>query len=264
VTGIKTGGIAVLNADDDLVAPMRKLRSDIRTRMFGIDRPADVRARRIVDEGIGGTRFVLETPSGEIDTSLPLAGRHQVYNALAAAAVADLLETPLDEIASAFSAASSPRMRGERLRFAEGLTVVDDSYNSNPRALIGMVSTVAASKGFNRIIVVAGEMLELGATGDELHRQAGKKIAELGVDLLIGVRGLAAELINGAREAGMGSKFAVFCETAHEAGEIIAREARAGDLILVKGSRGVKTEAVIERLKRDFQLIGNDRQTDGY
>ena len=252
VAGIKTGGIAVLNADDDLVAPMKNLRKDIQPRLFGIDRDADVRARRIEDAGVGGTRFLLQTPRGEVAVSLPLAGRHQVYNALAAAAVADLFETPLDAIAAAFAEAPSPKMRGEVLRLAGGFTVLDDSYNSNPRALIEMVSTVAATEGFTRTIVVAGEMLELGATGEELHRQTGRQIAGLGVDLLIGVRGLARELIAGAREAGMSAEVALFCETPQQAGEMVAREVRAGDLVLIKGSRGVRTEAVVERLKRDF------------
>jgi UDP-N-acetylmuramoyl-tripeptide--D-alanyl-D-alanine ligase len=253
VQGVKSGGVAVLNGDDRLVAQMKHLRRDIRVRTFGIDSEADVRARRLEDHGLAGTRFALQTPRGVIQVALPLAGRHQVYNALAAAAVADLYQAPLEAIADALAQASSPRMRGEVLRFAEGFTLVDDSYNSNPRALIEMVSTVAATAGFNRRIVVAGEMLELGITGAELHRDTGGRIAHLGIDLLIGVRGLARELIAGAREAGMSSERLVFFDTPQEAAEMIAREARPGDLILVKGSRGVRTEAVVERLKQEFE-----------
>jgi UDP-N-acetylmuramoyl-tripeptide--D-alanyl-D-alanine ligase len=93
-------------------------------------------------------------------------------------------------------------------------------------------------------------MLELGATGAELHREAGRQIASLGVDLLIGVRGLAREIVAGAREAGMRAASAIFCETPNEAADVLTREARAGDLILVKGSRGVKTEIVVERMKQ--------------
>jgi UDP-N-acetylmuramoyl-tripeptide--D-alanyl-D-alanine ligase len=253
VQGVKSGGVAVLNGDDRLVAQMKHLRGDIRVRTFGIDSEADVRARRLEDHGLAGTRFALQTARGVIQVALPLAGRHQVYNALAAAAVADLYQAPLEAIADALAQASSPRMRGEVLRFAEGFTLVDDSYNSNPRALIEMVSTVAATAGFNRRIVVAGEMLELGITGAELHRDTGGRIAHLGIDLLIGVRGLARELIAGAREAGMSSERLVFFDTPQEAAEMIAREARPGDLILVKGSRGVRTEAVVERLKQEFE-----------
>jgi UDP-N-acetylmuramoyl-tripeptide--D-alanyl-D-alanine ligase len=253
VLGIKSGGSAVLNADDELVAKMKHLRSDIRVCAFGINRDADVRARRIEDKGILGTRFALQTPRGEVELRLRLAGRHQIYNALAAAAVADLCETPLEAVAAALEEASSPKMRGEILRFAEGFTLVDDSYNSNPRALVELVSTIAATEGFNRRIVVAGEMLELGVTGAELHRETGGRIAGLGIDLLIGVRGLARELIEGAHKAGMTLERAVFCETPEQAAEMIAREAKAGDLILVKGSRGVKTEVVVDRLKQQFR-----------
>lgn len=253
VAGIKAGGVAVLNADDDLVAAMKNLRGDIRVRMFGIDRQADVRARRIEDEGLAGMRFALQTPRGEVEARLPLAGRHQLYNALGAAAVADFLETPLEAIAAALAEASSPKMRGEVLRFADGFTVVDDSYNSNPRALIEMVTTIGATEGFKRKIVIAGEMLELGPTGAALHRETGRRVAGLGIDLLIGVRGLARELVAGACEGGMSQEFATFCESPQQAAELVAREARAGDLILVKGSRGVKTEAVVERLKQEFE-----------
>ncbi|MFY9609571.1 MAG: UDP-N-acetylmuramoyl-tripeptide--D-alanyl-D-alanine ligase, partial [Blastocatellia bacterium] len=250
VLGIKSSGVVVLNADDDLVARMKGLRTDIRVITFGIDREADVRARRLEDQGLGGTRFALETPRGQVNVTLPLAGRHQVYNALAAAAVADLYETPFEAIAAAFGEASSPKMRGEVLRFASGVTLVDDSYNSNPRAFVEMVGTIATARGFKRRIVVAGEMLELGETGAELHRATGRRVAELGIDLLIGIRGLASELIDGAREAGMSAESAVFCETPQEAAEIVAREARPGDLMLVKGSRGVMTEGVVERMKQ--------------
>ena len=203
IAGIKPGGAAVLNADDERVARMREMRGDIEYRTFGIERAADVTARNIESDGLSGTRFKLETPRGNVDAQLSVAGRHNIYNALAAAAVADFYEVPLEQIAASLAESSSPRMRGEVLRFAEGFTVVDDSYNSNPRALVEMVTTICANKDCERKIVVAGEMLELGATGAELHREAGRQIAALGIDLLIGVRGLAREIVAGAREAGM-------------------------------------------------------------
>ncbi|HST19833.1 MAG TPA: UDP-N-acetylmuramoyl-tripeptide--D-alanyl-D-alanine ligase [Blastocatellia bacterium] len=250
IAGIKTNGAAVLNADDERVARMREMRSDIEYRTFGIESAADVTARDIQSDGLSGTRFKLVTPRGNVDARLAVAGRHNVYNALAAAAVADFYEVSLEHIATALAESSSPRMRGEVLRFSEGFTVVDDSYNSNPRALVEMVTTICANKDCERKIVIAGEMLELGATGAELHRKAGRRIAALGVDLLIGVRGLAREIVAGAREAGMSLESAIFCETPNEAADVLTREARAGDLILIKGSRGVKTEIVVERMKQ--------------
>lgn len=250
ITGIKSGGAAALNADDERVARMREMRDDIEYRTFGIERAADVRALDIQAESINGTRFKLITPRGSVDARLAVAGRHNIFNALAAAAVADYYEVPLQQIADSLAEFSSPNRRGQVLRFADGFTVVDDSYNSNPRALIEMATTICANRDCERRIVVAGEMLELGVTGAKLHREAGQKMAALGVDLLIGVRGLAEEIIAGAREGGMSAGSAIFYATPDEAAEMLIREARAGDLILIKGSRGVKTEIVVEKMKQ--------------
>ncbi|HVF91675.1 MAG TPA: UDP-N-acetylmuramoyl-tripeptide--D-alanyl-D-alanine ligase, partial [Blastocatellia bacterium] len=224
VLGLKPGGAAVLNADDPLVARMRALRNDVEAVMYGITENARVTAKDIEPDGLAGSRFVLATPRGEVRVSLRLAGRHNVYNALAAAAVGDFYGLPLEAIAEGLGGAGSSRMRGEVLRFKEGFTVIDDSYNSNPRALIEMASTVCASRECRRRVVVAGEMLELGGAGPGLHREAGRTLASLGIDRLIGVRGLARDMVEGAREAGMSEEAAVFCETPDEASELLLRE----------------------------------------
>ncbi len=252
VSGIAAGGTAVLNADDERVAAMAAMRHDITSLTFGIEQNADVMASEIRPEGVGGSSFVLSTRQGQIAARVPLPGRHNIYNALAAATVAGLYQTPLDEIAAVLAETAAPKMRGEIVQFSEGITLIDDSYNSNPRALFEMVSTVCANRECKRRIVVAGEMLELGPTGPELHRESGRQIARLGVDKLIGVRGLAEEIVAGAREAGMSDEAAVFVAGPEDAAEFMIREARAGDLILVKGSRGVRTEVVVERMKQTF------------
>ncbi|MEP7336503.1 MAG: UDP-N-acetylmuramoyl-tripeptide--D-alanyl-D-alanine ligase, partial [Acidobacteriota bacterium] len=122
--------------------------------------------------------------------------------------------------------------------------------NSNPQALLEAVRAMAEAKGFRRRIVVAGEMLELGTQAAQLHRQCGREIAAMNIDLLIGVRGLAKELVEGASEANAGQS--VFSETAEEAAEKVIAETHPGDLVLVKGSRGVRTERVIEKLRIQF------------
>jgi UDP-N-acetylmuramoyl-tripeptide--D-alanyl-D-alanine ligase len=257
VSGITTGGTAVLNADDERVARMGAMRNDITSLTFGIDHNADVMASEIRPEGVGGSSFVLSTRHGRIEARVPLPGRHNIYNALAAATVADLYEAPLGEIVAALAETSTPKMRGEVVLFRDGFTVIDDSYNSNPRALFEMVSTVCANRDSTRKIIVAGEMLELGPAGPEHHREAGRQMAKLGVDKLIGIRGLAEEIVTGAREAGMPADAATFVDTPDEAAEILIREARKGDLILVKGSRGVKTETVVERMREKFGTLPN-------
>ncbi len=257
VGGILPGGVAVLNADDDRVARMAAIRHDITSVTFGIERGADVTATEIRVKGLEGTCFVLVTPRGRLKARLPLAGRHNLYNALAAAAIAGHFEVALDEIADALSETHPAKMRGEVVRFRNGFTIIDDSYNSNPGALREMVSTLCAGNDASRRIVVAGEMLELGDDGPRLHRETGREIAKLGVDKLIGVRGLASEIIAGARNAGMSDDRAVFVETPEEASELLIRDVKAGDCILVKGSRGVKTETVVQRVKQEFEPLPN-------
>jgi UDP-N-acetylmuramoyl-tripeptide--D-alanyl-D-alanine ligase len=260
VLGVKPGGAAVLNADDERVARMREIRNDIDLRTFGLERRADVMARDITSGGLGGTRFTLVSPRGEIEAHLPLAGRHNLYNALAAAAAADCYGVPLERIAEGLGKFSGAKMRGEVLRFKQGFTLVDDSYNSNPRALVEMVRTMCATQSCRRRIVVAGEMLELGEAGPKLHKEAGRQIAGLGVDLLVGVRGLAREIVAGAREAGMSHEKAIFRDTPDEAAEVVLAQLREGDLVLVKGSRGVKTEAVVEKVKQGFEVSDRNPQ----
>jgi UDP-N-acetylmuramoyl-tripeptide--D-alanyl-D-alanine ligase len=267
VEGVRPGGAAVLNADDRLVIEMRARRDDIAIISFGIAADADLTARGItVASDLSATNFILKTPDGEAEVKLPLIGRHNVYNALAAAAVAHYFGLSADRIANRLATSTPSKMRGELIRFANGVTVIDDSYNSNPQALLqsvramldadGAGSAESGASGFNRRIVVAGEMLELGAQGPELHRQLGRQIAELGpvgIDVLIGVRGLASELIAGAVEAsGAATKRTSFFETPEQAAELLIAIASPGDLILVKGSRGVRTEKVVEKLKAAF------------
>jgi UDP-N-acetylmuramoyl-tripeptide--D-alanyl-D-alanine ligase len=148
-------------------------------------------------------------------------------------------------------------MRGEILDFAAGFTVIDDSYNSNPKSLLSMVHTMAeAAAGPVRLMVVAGEMLELGPNAAELHREAGIDIAELGIDVLWGVRGLAHEMVESAASVGLPST--VFFESSEEAAREIVNYVSEGDIILIKGSRGVATDKIVAALKEKFPLTGED------
>ena len=149
-------------------------------------------------------------------------------------------------------------MRGEVLEFAGGFTVVDDSYNSNPRSLLSMVRTVAeARERVKRRIVIAGEMLELGQDAPAMHRETGREIARLGIDVLWGVRGLAKEFIAGAGEHDLSSTR--FFESSEEAAVAALKEVRDGDLVLVKGSRSVETDKIVSALREKFPLLGVNR-----
>lgn len=252
VEGMKTGGTAVLNADDFRVLAMRDL-SRGETLTYGIETPADVMAKDIRFDHFGETVFTLQTPGDAAEVLFPLNGRHNISNALAAAAVGFLFGMTAQEIAAALHTVAPPPQRGEILRFQAGFTVVNDSYNSNPDALLSMVQTLVDGGGSaKRKIVVAGEMRELGESSAQIHRETGKRIAEIGIDKLFGVEGFAEKLLEGARAAGLSD--VEFYENSLTAGERLVDEIQAGDLVLIKGSRGVRTEKVVEKLLEKFEL----------
>jgi UDP-N-acetylmuramoyl-tripeptide--D-alanyl-D-alanine ligase len=135
--------------------------------------------------------------------------------------------------------------RGQVVK-VDNITVINDCYNSNPKALESMVSALAAMSA-RRHIVVAGEMLELGSAGAEMHRRAGTYIGDQKIDVLIGVRGLAQQMVDAAAKSGTD---AMFVATPEEAGEWLAQEAKPGDIVLLKASRGVKLELALDKWKQ--------------
>jgi UDP-N-acetylmuramoyl-tripeptide--D-alanyl-D-alanine ligase len=240
ISGLPRDGTAVLNADDEYVSKFGK---GYRGKVvyFGGGPSADVRAESIQDRGLAGTVFNL-VAGGQIQAvTLPLVGRHNVWNALAAAAVGLSEGLPLAEVAAALGTLTPADKRGQVLKLGN-ITVINDCYNSNPKALNAMVDTLAAMPALRRI-VVAGEMLELGLAGERLHRACGQYIASRGIDFLLGVCGLAEYMVQAARRAGMRAEFV---ETSEAAGEWLARETRDGDAVLLKASRGVKLEKALE------------------
>jgi len=251
IEGMKPGGTAVLNADDFRVLAMSGL-VDGKVLTFGIENDADVRAADISFPRFGETSFALKTPNGTSHVRFPLNGQHNILNALAAAAVGHSFGMSPDQIAKSLETVQPPPQRGEVLHFKDGFTVINDSYNSNPTALLSMAATLVEGAGSSRKIVVAGEMLELGENEKAIHRETGEKLGRLGIDKLIGVRGLATELVEGAKHSGV--SYAVFAVDSDSAGDLLVQEIRPGDVVLIKGSRGVRTEKVLEKLLQKFDL----------
>jgi UDP-N-acetylmuramoyl-tripeptide--D-alanyl-D-alanine ligase len=251
VEGMRSEGTAVLNADDFRVMAMKSLCGKFVS--FGIENDANVMAKNIEFERFGETAFTLKTPTGEAEVLFKLSGKHNILNALAASAVGHIFGMSAGEIAESLKTIEPPSQRGEVLHFKEGFTVINDSYNSNPAALLSMVETlVDGGHSAKRKIVIAGEMLELGGDEAKIHYETGAKIAKSGIDVLYGVRGLAKDLISGATENGLRETKTFTNST--EAGEFLANEIKAGDLVLIKGSRGVRTEKVIEKLLEKYTI----------
>jgi UDP-N-acetylmuramoyl-tripeptide--D-alanyl-D-alanine ligase len=233
-------GTAVLNADDEYVSQFgRDFHGKVVT--YGFSVCATVRAEQFESRGEQGAAFDILAGSFRERVMLPLVGKHNVSNALAAVAAALEQGLTLEEATSALASLAPADKRGEVVRFGN-ITVINDCYNSNPKALAAMVDALAAMPARRRI-VVAGEMLELGPQGEEMHREAGRHIAEQKIDFLLGVRGLARLIVDAAQESGGRAEFVAAPE---EAGEWLRNHASDGDVILLKASRGVKLEKALE------------------
>jgi len=239
---------AVLNADDSRVAAFGAFAPG-RVLTYGIDAPAFFSAAAIEDRGALGSAFDYVSPEGRVRLELPVPGRHAIYNALAALAAASIWNIGAAEAQSVFRTLRVPAMRGELLRFSNGAALINDSYNSSPAALHAMVSVLAATPNFQRRILAAGEMRELGATSPVLHREAGIFTAKTGkVDWVIGVEGDAEQIVEGAVSAGTPRTQTKFFPSSEEAAKFLEQFIAPGDVLLVKGSRGVKMERIVESL----------------
>jgi UDP-N-acetylmuramoyl-tripeptide--D-alanyl-D-alanine ligase len=243
IESLPANGIAVLNADDEYVSQFgRDFKGKVVT--YGTQAMADVRAENVHTRGAEGSEFDVNIAGTREHARLPLVGEHNILNALAAVAVGLVRGMKPSEAVVALATLAPPDKRGQVLQLGN-ITVINDCYNSNPKALNAMVDALAAMKAERRI-VVAGEMLELGPAGAEMHRAAGQHIAEKKIDVLVGVRGMAQAIVDGARPAGTEAEFVA---TPEEAGEWLARETRDGDVVLLKASRGVKLEKALETWK---------------
>jgi UDP-N-acetylmuramoyl-tripeptide--D-alanyl-D-alanine ligase len=248
----RPGDLLVANADDARIRA-RAGRFAGRTRTFGLSDDADYRASGVEHLGLGGMAATIVTPQGQARLDTRLLGTGNLLNVLAAIAVAAEMGVPLAAIVERAATVTPAERRGELLRLPGGITLIDDSYNSSPAALKKSLETIAAATGSARKIAVLGEMLELGAHADRLHAECGRAAAAAGLELLIAVGGDAAgRLAAAAREAGMDASAVVHVPTSAEAADLARQKVRPGDLVLVKGSRGIRTDLVVDRLKVEF------------
>jgi UDP-N-acetylmuramoyl-tripeptide--D-alanyl-D-alanine ligase len=247
-------GVAVLNNDDTRVRKFgRHFPGQVLT--YGTQAAATYRASEIRFSGLNGTEFRLDYKGRSYLFSLPLIGVHNVYNCLPGIAVAHHLGLGFELIDQRMKQLKPSPGRGEILSFADGFHVLNDSYNSNPAALEAMIQFLKKVPDPKRRILVAGEMLELGPHSPEFHQSCGRSAARAKLDFIVGIQGQAGSLVEAVRQEGYPSDRAIFFENVTAAGEWLSRQVGSGDLILVKGSRGVKTEQVIEILKNDHALI---------
>jgi UDP-N-acetylmuramoyl-tripeptide--D-alanyl-D-alanine ligase len=243
--------LAVLNADDPRVMT-RAAAFPGRVATFGTSPAASVRAVDVRDRGVSGTDARVVTPHGDADVRVPVPGRGPLFNVLAATAVALAYDVPLSTIVErAARLAAAPR-RGEVVRLGRGVVLVDDSYNSSPAALAHALDALGSEPAARRVAVL-GEMRELGEFSTALHEQSGHRAAAAGVALLIVVGGAPArELAEAAIAAGMPADKVHHFASSEDAAPAVSGWLRAGDVLLVKGSRGTRTEVVADYVKAEW------------
>jgi UDP-N-acetylmuramoyl-tripeptide--D-alanyl-D-alanine ligase len=246
VEALPKDGLAFLNGDDARVRAFAEGLS-ARAVLYGTSDGCEFRAVDVEEMGFNGSDFKLSI--GKAHPGMPivlrLPGRHNVLNALAACAVGWHMGVDVLDAVGALESMRPTEKRGNVLAW-RGAEIVNDTYNSNPAALVSMIEALGRTEAKRRILV-AGEMLELGPGGAALHRECGEAAAKVGVDVVIGVRGLAAEIVAAAKAGGA---VAQFVETPELAGAWLRENLRAGDVALLKASRGVRLEQALAALER--------------
>jgi UDP-N-acetylmuramoyl-tripeptide--D-alanyl-D-alanine ligase len=246
IAALPSNGVAFLNCDDEYAAQFGR---DFPGRVvyFGSGPCADPQIG-LVSEDLNGLHITFRAGERRAAFTLNLLGAHNALNALAGIAVALEAGIDLEAAIAAVGSLTAGDKRGQVME-AAGATILNDSYNSNPEALRSMIRTLAARPATGRRILVAGEMLEMGEHGPALHAECGRAAAEAGLDLVAGVQGNAEHLVTAAAAGGVAS---LFLPDADAAGHWLAQNVRAGDVVLVKGSRGVHLERAIEIAKKEL------------
>jgi UDP-N-acetylmuramoyl-tripeptide--D-alanyl-D-alanine ligase len=242
IESLPAGGVAVLNYDDERVRGFAAAHPG-RSVTFGLSPEADIHPDQF-ELGAGGVRFRL----AGADFESCLAGRHNLSNILAGIAVAGVFGIAPGSLADAVRELAPEKMRGERFTH-DGITVFNDCYNSNPEAACSMVDVLRATPARRRIAVL-GEMLELGQWSEPLHREVGRSIARCGIDVLVGIRGAARQMVDEAVRSGLSAVAAFFFEEPAAAGVLARSLAREQDAVLFKGSRGTHVEEALDAFLR--------------
>lgn len=239
------GHVLIANADDPRSALFPRPEG-VREIRFGADPSADVRILRVDPRDLDGSRTTISVLGDEVSCDLPLPGRHNAHNAAAALAVAWAAGvTPR----SAADALGEMRIAGGRMQIETvgGVQVIDDTYNANPRSVAAALETLVSGHWSGRSVAVLGDMFELGDAGPDLHRQVGEVAAGLGIDLLLALGALSRETVEAATSAG--ASRAEWYEEVTQICDRLSDFLRPGDRLLVKGSRGMRMERVIDGWK---------------
>lgn len=246
--GLKTNGTAVLNGDDPAVRKIAKDWGGTKL-LFGLSEGCDIRAENIQRSGYQGITFDFIYGEKREKTAIPFIYKSFLSNFLAASAIAYALSTPFENILAQTQTLQPFPMRGEIFHLPNDIILIDDSYNSNPAALEAILKDLSELEAKRRVAVL-GDMLELGKAQTSYHHEAGKHVQQHSWDLLVTVGPLSRYMAEGALQAGMNDTQIISFENSDEAAHYVISLLEPGDLVLVKGSRGIKTDKIVELLRK--------------
>lgn len=243
--GLQPGGLVVLNGDDVLLNGVKGLLTQ-RTVSYGLEEGSDYQAYNIQSHGENGIDFDVTVEGRDYTIHVPAPGVHNVYNALAAVAAGHELGVPMEELSGGISQFNPGKMRLNIIR-ANGLKVINDAYNSSPQSVKAALDVLEELEAGRRIAVL-GDMLELGNWSAQAHLDTGRHSAEKKLDYIVTVGAGAENIAKGAIEAGLAPEKVAVCQSNSEAAKYLLKILQQGDAILVKGSRGMKMEEIVNLL----------------
>jgi len=213
---------------------------------------SDIRFGRMISENLDSIKLTFYVRNEECHVELPVPGVHNVMNAMAATGVALGLNIPLADILTGLANFKPMDMRMERVQLTNGVQLVNDSYNANPQSVKAALRTVSAAKRAGRVLAVLGDMLELGDQEHKLHEEVGRFAVENGVERLFLIGDLASSVADGAVKAGAKNGMVKTSPDISELKDAVEKEVKTGDIVLIKGSRGMQMERIAEHLKDVF------------
>jgi len=244
--------VAVYNAEDIW---MTKLVQNFKGKKiaFGMKSNCDVRFEHMENVGFDSMELKLAVQGKILEAKLKTTGIHNVMNAMAACAAASALGLSLEAMKEGLESFTPLKMRFEHIQLANGVRLVNDAYNANPLSMEAAFQTVARAKRAGRFIAVLGDMKELGDSSQKLHEEIGKKAVENGVEKLFLIGEFSANIASGAGEAGLKKNQIFIAENQTALVEAVEKEMKAGDIVLVKASRSMQLEKIVEALKEEHR-----------
>lgn len=244
--GLNRNGLVILNGDDSLLSGLKGM-LDFRTVYYGTGDDVDYQAYNVQTAGESGTRFEVAVGNREYKVHVPVPGIHNVYNALAAIAAGMEFKVPMEKIVQGIGEFSPGKMRLNIIS-CNDIKIINDAYNASPQSMEAALGVLKDVGGKSRKVAVLGDMLEMGEWAHRAHVDVGKNAVGKGIDYLITVGEQGRNIAGGALEAGAAADRVYSFKSRDEAAEFLKSFVKSGDVILVKGSRGMKMEEIVNQL----------------